>query len=62
MGLHRNSQAVVLCEAVLQEGLCTLVSASLCAAEHQGDFPSFGSVAVRDTEPLRGLQTVALVA
>ena len=62
MGLQRSSQAVVLWEAVLQWGLWTVVSFSLCASELQGGFQSVGSVALCATEPPGGLQTVMLVA
>ena len=39
-----------------------MVSFSLCAAELQEGFQSVGSVALHDTEPSGGLQTVMLVA
>ena len=51
---------VVLCD-VLQGGLWTVVSVSLCAAELPGGFQSVGSVALHATEPLGDLQTVVSV-
>ena len=58
MVLQKSSQAVVLWEAVVQGGLWTVVSFSLCAAELQGGFQSVGSVDLHATEPPGGLQTV----
>ena len=56
-GLQRSSQAVVLCEAVLQGDLWTVVSVSLCAAEIQGGFHSVGSVVLHATKLPGVLQT-----
>ena len=62
MVLQKSSQAVVLWEAVVQGGLWTVVSFSLCAAELQGGFQSVGSVVVDTTEPPGCLQTVVSVS
>ena len=52
MGLQRSSQGALLCEAVLQGGVQTVVSLSLRAAWRI----SGGSVALHVTEPPGSLQ------
>ena len=44
--LQWRSQVVVLCEDVLQRGLRTVVSVSLCASELEGGFQFVQSVAL----------------
>ena len=61
MDLQSSSQAVVLCEAVFQGSLQSMVSVFLCAAELQGVFQSVGSVAWHAIEAIGGIQTVLSV-
>lgn len=56
MDLQRSSQAVVLCEAVLQRSIWIVDSFSLCTSEIQGGFRSLESVALHVTEPLGDLK------
>ena len=62
MGLPKSSQAVVLCEDVLQCCLHSVVSVSLCTAAFQGSFQSDESVALHSTECPGGLLNVVSVA
>ena len=55
MGLQRNRQAVVLEAVFLQRSLLIVVSVSLCAAEFQVRFQSFGSVVLHATQLPEGL-------
>lgn len=57
-----NGQTVVLCGSVLQWGIPTVISVSLCATELWGLFQSVGSVTLHVTEPLGGVQTVVCIA
>ena len=55
MGLQRSSQAIVLCEVVLQGGrggATDLVSVFLCVVELQGGFQTVDSVALHVLDPL----------
>lgn len=58
LSLQKSSQAVMLCEAVLQGCLRTVVSVSLCSVTLQSGFQSVSSVAQHIAEPLGRLQTV----
>ena len=50
-----SSQTVVLCEAVLQGGLITLVPVSLCTADLQGGLQSDLSLALQHRASRRAL-------